>query len=80
MSTPEGCPCDAVRDLKLIAERHDKQINEQMTQNALIQQSLGYIQAKLDKKERFNSQTAASIVQIVCSIVLGAIAVKLGIG
>lgn len=80
MSTPETCPCDAVRDLKVIVERHDRLLNEQTTQNALIQQDLGYIKAKLDKKERFNTQTLSSIVQAVCSILLAFVAAKIGFG
>ena len=80
MATPEGCPCETVKELKNAVEKHENQLNKGETNFALIQQDLGYIKARLDEKKKFNSQTAASIIQAVCSLLIAAVAAKLGIG
>lgn len=87
MSTPESCPCDAVielkdtvRELKKISCEHERKLAEGSTNFALIKQDLEYIKGNLDGKKKFNVGVLSSIVQIVMTIVLGAIAVKMGIG
>lgn len=80
MSTPAGCPCDAVSRIEMMVERHDRQLNDGTTQFALIQQDMGYIKARLDEKKKFNVQTVSAIVQSVCTLLLGIIAAKLGLG
>lgn len=80
MSVPEGCPCDAVSRIEMMVERHDRQLNEGTTQFALIQQDMGYIKARLDEKKKFNMQTFSAIVQAICTLLIGAMAAKLGLG
>ena len=80
------CACDVGKNnmerIIRLEERADK-IDARLTKGevnfAIIQQDLGYIKAKLDKKEKFSAQTAASIVQIICSIVLAYVAAKIGL-
>ena len=55
MSTPENCPCDAVRELKEIVARHDGAINESVTSRALINQKLDMILESSAKKKNNNS-------------------------
>ena len=76
----EGCPCETVRELRSTVEKHENQLNKGETNFALIQQDLGYIKARLDEKRKFNAQTASCIIQAVCSLLIAAIAAKLGIG
>ena len=79
MATPEGCPCETVKELKSAVEKHENQLNKGETNFALIQQDLGYIKARLDEKKKFNSQTAANIIQMICSLAVAAAAAKLGL-
>lgn len=79
MATPDGCPCDAVREIKELVERHERQLNEGTTQFALIQQDMGWIKARLDKKDRFNSGIVSSIIQTVCALLMAYIAAKVGL-
>lgn len=55
MSTPENCPCDAVKELKEIVARHDGAINESVTSRALINQKLDMILESSAKKKNNNS-------------------------
>lgn len=55
MSTPENCPCDAVKELKEIVARHDGAINESVTSRALINQKLDMILDSSAKKKNNNS-------------------------
>lgn len=75
----ENCPCDAVKEIRNAVERHELQLSKSETDSALIQQDLGYIKARLDEKKKFNSQTAANIIQTVCSLLIAAAAAKLGL-
>lgn len=75
----ENCPCDAVKEIRNTVERHELQLSKSETDSALIQQDLGYIKARLDEKKKFNSQTAANIIQAVCSLLIAAAAAKLGL-
>lgn len=79
MGMPEGCPCEAVRRIEELVERHERQLNEGTTQFALIQQDMGYIKAQLDNRKRFNTQTVSSIVQAVCTLLVALIAARLGL-
>lgn len=80
MSIPEGCPCEAVRDLTELVREHDKRLHDGNTTFALIQQDLGYIKARLDEKKKFNSGVFSAIVQSACAILLAYVAAKLGLG
>lgn len=80
MSTPEGCPCDAVSRIERLVEKHERQLSEGTTQFALIQQDMGYIKARLDERKKFNAQTVSAIVQAVSALLVGVIAAKLGLG
>lgn len=55
MSTPESCPCDAVREIKEVVMRHDAAINESVTSRALINQKLDMILDSSAKKKSNNS-------------------------
>lgn len=79
MATPEGCPCDAVREIKELVERHERQLNEGNVQFALIQQDLGWIKARIDKKDKFNSNIVASVIQTICALLMAYIAAKVGL-
>lgn len=86
MATPESCPCDALNaatdridKLEDRADRFEARLAKGETNFALIQQDLGYIKAKLDRKDRFNSQTIASIVQAICSLLLAYVATRIGL-
>lgn len=82
MSTPEGCPCEAVKELKFLVERHERQLNEGETSFALIKKDLDYIKERLDEKKKFNSGIAASIIAAAVSgilmLILGFVAAKMG--
>lgn len=81
-----NCPCEAVielkdtvKELRQITLEHEKKLAEGTTNFALIKQDLEYIKGNLDGKKKFNSGMISSIVQIILTIILGYIAVKLGI-
>lgn len=82
MSTPEGCPCEAVREIKDLVMRHERQLNEGDKNFALIKQDLDYIKGRLDEKKRFGSGIAASIIAAAVSgvlmLILGFVAAKIG--
>ena len=82
MSVPEGCPCEAVKDIKILVERHERQLNEGNVNFALIKQDLDYIKGRLDEKKRFGSGIAASIIAAAVSgvvmLILGFVAAKIG--
>ncbi len=73
----DNCPCEAVRELKLIVERHDRQLNNDHTEFAEIQKDLQYIKESLDKKSRLNMTTVTAIIQAVCTLVVTVIAAQL---
>lgn len=79
MGMPEGCPCEAVRRIEELVERHERQLNDGTTQFALIQQDMGWIKAKLEEKKNFNTGIIASIIQGICMLVLTYIAAKIGL-
>lgn len=62
------------------ADKFEARLSKGEVNFAIIQQDLGYIKAKLDKKEHFNANTISSIVQAVCSLLLAYVAAKIGIG
>ena len=75
----EGCPCDAVKEIRNTVERHESHLSKSERDSALIQQDLGYIKARLDEKKKFNLQTAANIIQALCSLLIALAAAKLGL-
>lgn len=83
MNEHENCPCEAVRDLKKIVERHEQQLNTGATSFALIKQDLehikGTIEQAVEKKSRFNANIATTAINVIISILLSWIAIKLGI-
>ena len=78
--TPMECPCDAVKELKDLVERHERQLNDGNVQFALIQQDLGWIKARLDEKKKFNSGILSAIIQGACAILMAYVAAKIGLG
>lgn len=83
MNEHESCPCEAVRELKKIVERHEQQLNTGATSFALIKQDLdhikGTIEQAVEKKSRFNANIATTAINVVLTILLTWLAVKLGI-
>ena len=79
MATPEGCPCDAVKELKILVDKHNEQLSQGNTNFALIQQDLGYIKAQLDGKKKFNAGIVSSVIQTLCALLLAFIAAKMGL-
>ncbi len=79
MGVPEGCPCDAVKKLEAVIDRHGAQLAQGNTDFAVIKTDLNYIKAKLDERSRFNTQTVSAIVQAVCTLLVAVIAAKLGL-
>lgn len=76
----DNCPCEAVRELKKIVERHDRQLNNDHTEFAEIQKDLQYIKERLDKKSRLNMATVTAVIQAVCTLVVTVIAANLSAG
>lgn len=76
----ESCPCEAVRELKKIVERHEHELALGTTSFALIKQDLEHIKTAIEKKDRFNTGIFSNIINIILTILLGFIAVKIGIG
>lgn len=69
MSTPSGCPCDAVvqladtvKELKNISAEHEKRLAEGQTNFALIKQDLEYIKGNLDGKQKNHSSLANGVI------------------
>ena len=79
MATPENCPCDAVRKLEAVLDRHEAQLAKGSTDFAVIRTDLNYIKAKLDERSRFSTQTLSAIVQAVCTLLVALIAARLGL-
>lgn len=83
MSEHENCPCEAVRELKKVVERHEQQLNIGATSFALIKQDLdhikGTIEQAVEKKSRFNANIATTAINVIISILLSWIAIKLGL-
>ncbi len=75
----DNCPCEAVRELKTIVERHDRQLNNDHTEFAEIQKDLQYIKESLDKKSRLNMTTVTAVIQALCTLAVMIIATKLGV-
>ena len=79
MGTPEGCPCDAVKKLESMIDRHDRELAKGQTDFAVIKTDLNYIKQKLDERSKFNTQTVSAIVQAVCTLLVALIAARLGL-
>lgn len=56
-----------------------KELADGETAFATIKQDLSYIKEKLDKKSRFSSATASSVIQAVCAVLVAYMATKLGL-
>lgn len=76
----ENCPCEAVRELKEIVSRHDRQLNNDHTEFAEIQKDLQYIKETLDKKSKLNLTTVTAIIQAVCTLAVTLLAARLSMG
>ncbi len=79
MAVPESCPCDAVKKLEIVLERHESQLAKGSTDFAVIRTDLNYIKAKLDERSRFNTQTVSAVVQAICTLLVALIAARLGL-
>ena len=79
MGIPDGCPCDAVKKLETVLDRHESQLAKGNTDFAVIRTDLNYIKAKLDERSKFNTQTVSAIVQAVCTLLVAVIAARLGL-
>lgn len=56
-----------------------KELADGATSFATIKQDLNYIKEKLDKKSKFSSATASSVIQAVCAVLVAYMAAKLGL-
>ncbi|MBR3767937.1 MAG: hypothetical protein IKL10_06835 [Clostridia bacterium] len=74
----DNCPCEAVRELKEIVSRHDRQLSNDHTEFAEIQKDLQYIKESLDKRSRINMNTLTAVIQAACTLLVTIIAAKLG--
>lgn len=83
MNEHENCPCEAVRELKKIVERHEQQLATGATSFALIKQDLehikGAIEQAVEKKSKFNATIVANAINVVLTIILTWLVSKLGI-
>lgn len=79
MNEHENCPCEAVRELKKIVERHEQQLATGATSFALIKQDLEHIKQAVEKKNRFNANIATTAINVVLTILLTWLVAKLGI-
>lgn len=81
------CPCEAVvalketvKELRSITEDHEKRLAEGTVNFALIKQDLEYIKGNIDGKQRFNTGIITTVINGAITIILGFIAVKMGLG
>ena len=79
MAPQESCPCDALKKIEAVLDRHEAQLQQGNTDFAVIRTDLNYIKAKLDERSRFNTQTLSAIVQAVCTLLVALIAARLGL-
>ena len=79
MNPTENCPCEAVRKIEAVLDRHEAQLARGQTDFAVIRTDLNYIKSKLDERSRFNTQTVSAIVQAVCTLLVALIAARLGL-
>lgn len=73
-----NCPCEAVKHLQTIVDDHEKRLAEGNTSFALICRDLQYIREKIEKKDKFNGNIFLYIIQSILTIIIGFVAVKLG--
>ncbi len=59
--------------------RIHRELSRGSTSFAEIHKDLQYIKDRLDKKSRFNLNTASGIIQAVCTLIVALIAARLGI-
>lgn len=74
-----SCPCEAVRKLEKIIDDHEKRLSGGDKNFAVIDQKLEHILEKLEKRDRFNLSVITTVVNGILTIILGYIAVKLGL-
>ena len=74
-----SCPCEAVKHLQKIVDDHEKRLADGTTNFALIQRDLQYIREKIEKRDKFNGNIVLYIIQSILTIILGFVAVKLGL-
>lgn len=79
MSENQNCPCEAVKKLQVIVEGHEKQLAEGNTNFAVVTLKLDNIEAKLDKKDKFNSGIVTTIINCVLGLPLTYLAIRAGL-
>ena len=72
------CPCEAVRHLIKTVDDHEKRLADGNTNFALIRRDLQYIREKIEKRDKFNGNVFLYIIQSILTIILGFVAVKIG--
>lgn len=79
MGTPEGCPCDAVKELKTIVMRHDEQLNEGNVNFALLMRDVAEIKENTKEHRKNWTDIVMYVVRYAVVGVLGYLAAKGGI-
>ncbi len=74
-----SCPCEAVKHLQKTVDDHEKRLADGTTNFALIQRDLQYIREKIEKRDKFNGNIFLYIIQSILTIILGFVAVKIGL-
>ena len=69
MATPEGCPCDAVRELKEIVTRHDAAINDSALNRALINQKLDTLIESSKNKKDFWKGALVALISVALTLI-----------
>ena len=73
------CPCEAVRDLKALVDKHNDQIHAIEINAVKVDSKLDQIIGIVNAKQKFNSSIALTIINAILTILIGYIAVKLGL-
>lgn len=79
MYDENNCPCEAVKQLQVLVNAHEKRLAEGNTNFALIRQDLQFIREKMEKKEKFNGNVFLYIIQAIITLIMGYVAIKPGI-
>ena len=74
MATPDGCPCDAVKELKEIVARHDAAIYESVTSRALINQKLDLLIETVNERKKNKNSIGTGVAVAVASSAVSFIA------
>ena len=74
-----NCPCEAVKQLQALVNAHEKRLAQGNTDFALVRQDLQFIREKIEKKEKFNGNVFLYVIQAMLTLIMGYVALKLGI-